>query len=167
MAMGSGREASPLPLEDWYQRRRDQILQAFLRGELDETTATRYVLALRLELARVRRLEQTFGPAVAEAVRDNVEVPVAAAKQPRLCATCGASGTATALPVFEVGRRCGAEWRLCASCWRYLAIGFTAGRPGDALEHLTASSWPPVTDVEVRGYIAAGRAVVRRRRKRR
>ena len=137
-----------------------------LGGELDEATATRHVLALGLELACLRRLEQTFGPAVAEAVRDNVEVSVAAAEQPRLCASCGASGTAAVLPVFEVDRRCAAEWRLCAPCWRHLTVGLTAGRPGGALEHLTAFPWLPLTDVEVRGYIAAGRGVVRRRRKR-
>jgi hypothetical protein len=133
---------------------------------LDEATATRHVLALGLELARLRRLEQTFGLAVAEAVRDNVEVPVPAAGQPRLCASCGASGAATVLSVFEVNRRCAAEWRLCAPCWRHLTIGLMAGRPSAAREHFPAFPWLPLTDVEVRGYIGAGRAVLRRRRKR-
>ena len=164
--MDSGRAGPPFPLEDWYQQRRDQILQAFLRGELDETSAARYVLALRLDLARVRQLEQTFGPAVAEAVWKNVEVPVPAAEEARRCATCGASGAAAVLPIFAVDQRCAAEWPLCAPCWRYLALGFTRLRPGDDLEDYTTCPPFPLTDAEVCGYIAAGRAVVGRQRKR-
>jgi hypothetical protein len=49
---------------------------AFLQDRADETTATHSLLGLRLELIRVWEVEQIFGPIVAEAVRDNVEVPI-------------------------------------------------------------------------------------------
>jgi hypothetical protein len=138
------REAgSPLSHEEWYQQRRDQIIQAFLQAKLDEDAATHHLLALRLELLRLRQVEQTFGPLVAEAVRDHVE-----------------------LPVFEVSRLAAVTWRLCAPCWRHLTIGFTALRPGDDLGRYCAS--PPfcLTDTELRGYIAASRTVIGRKRKR-
>jgi hypothetical protein len=161
------REAgSPLSHEEWYQQRRDQIIQAFLQAKLDEDAATHHLLALRLELLRLRQVEQTFGPLVAEAVRDNVELPVAAAEAPLVCSSCGASGAATVLPVFEVSRLAAVTWRLCAPCWRHLTIGFTALRPGDDLGRYCAS--PPfcLTDTELRGYIAASRTVIGRKRKR-